>query len=135
MDVPPPRCISHNIVHHGENIELLKFPEEFINFTPTSFDINQVVLLWQFLVPGRVSLRFWTSVVTFFLESWFEFLSYKKLGFIRFYWLFMMSKEVDFLYWGISLNESNKLIKLWKFKVCPCKMCQTFFAQISFAWS
>ena len=44
LDFPSPRYI-HNLVHPEENVESLIFPEDFLNFTPVSFDITLVILL------------------------------------------------------------------------------------------
>ena len=31
-----------------------------------------------------------------------------------------------------SLQEFNKLIKVWKLKACPCRMCKNYVANIRF---
>lgn len=100
------------------------FPDEFRNFTWMSFDINPIKLLKQSLVPGRVTSGLWKPVVKFFLECRVKFLGYKRLIFIRFYWLLITTQKLDVAYLKFPQNESKKLIKLWKLKVCPGKMCR-----------
>ena len=33
-----------------------------------------------------------------------------------------------------SLQEFKKLIKVWKPKTCPCRMCKKYVANIGFIW-
>ena len=41
LNVPPPRCILHNLVHPGGNVEYLIFPVDFLNFN--RYDITRTV--------------------------------------------------------------------------------------------
>ena len=122
-------------VHSGGNAKSLAFLIEFLNFAPMSFDINPVILLRQSLFSSRASLGLRKSAVTFFLKCWIELLWHKGLIFICFYWLFMMSLELDVIYLTIPLNESKKLIDLWQPEIYLCKMYKNYNAEVSFIWS
>ena len=65
----PRRCILYNLLHPGWNVESLISPDEFPNFTPMSFDINLVILLRQYLVPGRVSPRLRKEILKRYLRT------------------------------------------------------------------
>ena len=55
LNFPPSRCILHNLVHFGGNVEYLIFSSDFLNFTRMSFDISSIVSQRQSLVSVRVS--------------------------------------------------------------------------------
>ena len=113
--------------------EELEWREEWTPNTPflstQAGDITQ-----KSLFPGRVLSGLQKSAVKFSLECQVKFLGYKRLDFISFYWLFILSRELDVVYLTISLNESKKLSKLWKPEECSCKMCKTYIAQVGFIW-
>ena len=33
-----------------------------------------------------------------------------------------------------SLQEFERLIKVWKPEACPCRMCEKYLANIAFVW-
>ena len=72
-----------------------------------SFDINQVKLFRQFLLPSRVPLTLQKFAVTFLSEFHVKFLGYERPVFIRFYWHFMVINELDVFYLTILLHKSK----------------------------
>ena len=97
--------ILHNLIHTGKNIKSLPVLNEFLNFTPTIFDITLVILL----SPWYTAASRWDHG-----NRWKHFSENIRLTFLvmidwllfLFCWLFMVSRYLNIIY-SKFINQSS----------------------------
>ena len=92
FDLSSPRRVLHNPVQPGENVKLIIFPSECLNFTRMSFGITPVILVRHSLVRQYQLFRILIICGDYFTVNFF---GYDSLAFVNFYRFFVVEKELD----------------------------------------